>query len=190
METEIKRQELANRLLQREVCYCVCSLMSGLAKMMWEPGFRDAFDCDAEDLSPMFESQDYETPGRAFIEDEADVEQLEEIAEQFGYWSDTLSGCLNANEAINATLRKKIAGSVDDWQWVCENYSIDPNTKEVCEHWIVSDWLASKLKDRGEVVGEFAGLRIWGRTIANQPIAFDWVIQQIACDLWSEEMKL
>lgn len=53
---------------------------------------------------------------------------------------------------------------------------------EALEHWVVSDWLASRLKDRGEMVVDFYGLTIWGRTCSGQAIYLDGVIGQIVTD--------
>ena len=53
------------------------------------------------------------------------------------------------------------------------------NQLEVFEYWIVSDWLADKLKARDEVVFEFFGLTIWGRTTTDQAIYCDYDIQEI-----------
>jgi len=50
---------------------------------------------------------------------------------------------------------------------------------EVYEHWIVSDWLGRQLVKRGEIVGEFMGLTIWGRTCTGQAVYLDEVIQDI-----------
>jgi hypothetical protein len=53
--------------------------------------------------------------------------------------------------------------------------------REVLEHWIVSDWLAERLAQRGETVDQdFAGLTIWGRTTTGQPIECDDVIIDVA----------
>lgn len=52
---------------------------------------------------------------------------------------------------------------------------------EAYEHWIVSDWLADKLAERGEMVlKDFLGLTIWGRATTGQAISLDEVI----CDIW------
>lgn len=54
---------------------------------------------------------------------------------------------------------------------------------DVYEHWIVSDWLADKLQERGETVNkDFYGLTIWGRTITGQQIYIDGII----CDIFDE----
>jgi len=50
---------------------------------------------------------------------------------------------------------------------------------EIFEHWIVSDWLGNKLTEEGELVVEFMGFTIWGRTTTGQSIALDSVIQRL-----------
>lgn len=52
---------------------------------------------------------------------------------------------------------------------------------EALEFWIISDWLADKLQNHGELITkDFYGLCIWGRTTSGQAISSDCVIQQIA----------
>lgn len=217
-DLSLKRQELCSKIVEREVYYCVSSLMSGIARIMWEPSFHDAFDVYADDLMPLFRSEDFEEPGREFIRNDADIEQLEEIAENFGYYSDVLSQIgyenyvemqselgnddpdsvetwLDGQDAALeegrpsfwAALRERVAALVDDWEWVCREYDLDPDEHEVYEHWLVSSWLSSKLSERGYTVGEFAGLTIWGRGTTGQSISLDHVIEQIAEELWPEE---
>ena len=51
---------------------------------------------------------------------------------------------------------------------------------EIFEHWIVSEWLASRLEEQGESVErDFYGLTIWGRAAYGQAISLDGVIRQI-----------
>ncbi len=55
---------------------------------------------------------------------------------------------------------------------------------EVCEYWLVSEWLLNKLEDKGETVErDFMGLCIWGRTTTGQGIWCDYVIQEIYNEL-------
>ena len=57
----------------------------------------------------------------------------------------------------------------------------EPDDPEVLEHWIVSGWLAEKLIESDEIVdADFAGLSIWSRRTAGQPIECDDVIVAIA----------
>lgn len=59
----------------------------------------------------------------------------------------------------------------------------NPEPREVFEHWIVSDWLADKLAERGETTTkDFWGLTIWARTTTGQGIAMDSIIEAIARD--------
>ena len=87
--------------------------------------------------------------------------------------------------------RKPVLGDVDmsipqarTAQEACEMDNIEPYEREVCEHWAVSSWLADKLIEKGEKVDKgFLGLCVWARTTTGGPIAYDWVIEQIAADL-------
>lgn len=248
-ELSRKRQELARQLVEREVYYCVSNLMYGINKIMWDcRGFKDAFGDYPDDLLALYQQDDWETPGRHFVEEDADLSQLEEIADKYGYWSDVLEEIPNRltpytvtlygeeqgefdfecwaenqehaiEQAKNADpdctfitveegsfdfddwqcvqpdavklLREKIAALVDaearGWQEVCDEYGLDPETHEVYEHWLVSSWLARKLEAEGEVVGEFAGLTIWGRTTTGQAICMDGVIETITAETYPEE---
>ena len=54
---------------------------------------------------------------------------------------------------------------------------------EIYEHWIVSEWLAKRLEEKGESVEhDFFGLTIWGRGCTGQSIMLDSVIR----DIWKE----
>ena len=54
---------------------------------------------------------------------------------------------------------------------------------EAYEHWIVSDWLASRLEAKGEMVSkDIHGLTVWGRTCSGQAILLDAVI----CGIYNE----
>lgn len=66
-----------------------------------------------------------------------------------------------------------------------EGFHVEENEEEIeaLEHWIVSDWLGDRLEAQGEMVIEFNGLRIWGRTISGQSIAIDSVFTTIAKDM-------
>lgn len=67
-----------------------------------------------------------------------------------------------------------------DWEDLCYAHDIDPDYREVYEHWVVTKWLAEKLAAHDEKVDtDFAGLCIWARTTTGQAITMDEVIQQI-----------
>jgi hypothetical protein len=87
------KQDLAARLVQREVFQCVSSLVSGLAQIASEVNYRnfnDAFGIDQDDLYSLCQRPNYEEAARQFIMDDADLDDLESIADEVGYWSDVL----------------------------------------------------------------------------------------------------
>ena len=68
---------------------------------------------------------------------------------------------------------------MDELMEVQVNYCEDDNVEEALEHWLVSDWLANRLREHNEMVIDFMGLTIWGRQESGQMIALDAVIQSI-----------
>lgn len=70
------------------------------------------------------------------------------------------------------------------WENLCNEFDIEPYAWEVYEHWMISDWLAEKLQEKGERIDrDFAGMNVWGRTTTGQAIALDSVICQIYDEL-------
>lgn len=60
---------------------------------------------------------------------------------------------------------------------------LDSDYVEIYEWWAVSQWLAEKLEEKGEIIA-YAGMTcIWGRRTSGQAILLDWVISQICEDL-------
>ena len=51
---------------------------------------------------------------------------------------------------------------------------------EVYEHWLVSDWLLTKLKQQEEPILETDNETWWGRTCTGQSIKLDYNIQELA----------
>lgn len=85
-------------------------------------------------------------------------------------------------------------GGIEDWREAVQD--CDPD--EVYEHWVVSDWLARRLREKGETIGELFNLTIWGRQNSGQAILLDNVIAEIAAEMqilegqqndWSEHDK-
>ena len=71
----------------------------------------------------------------------------------------------------------------DAWEAACNDNDIEPYRDEAYEHWIVSDWLASKLEDKGELITyDLMGFTIWGRCATGQAIYLDYVMEQICAD--------
>ena len=61
----------------------------------------------------------------------------------------------------------------------------DEYAEEALEHWLVSDWLANRLREEGEMVVNFMDLTIWGRTTSGQAICIDSVIEDIYNKNWA-----
>lgn len=73
---------------------------------------------------------------------------------------------------------------VADWKAVCDLAGIDPEERDVLEHWSVSDDLATQLIEMGERVDRnFAGLNIWARTNGGHPMSLDPTLIRIAGEL-------
>lgn len=64
-------------------------------------------------------------------------------------------------------------------QWACDN-NVEVESYEAYEHWIISEWLAARLEEKGEIIGRVFGLTIWGRGTTGQAICMDTVIKDIA----------
>lgn len=154
----------ADDLVRVEVHYCVSSLVSTLAS-----GNGIGSDMAGTDLAAL-------------------TEQAAELCYPLDDWEEAAraDGWLSIGGDL---VRHKEHGMYDmsgaaDWHDLCEEFDIEPYPREVFEHWIVSNWLASKLTALGEKVDtDFAGLTIWARTTTGQGIAQDWVIEKIAADL-------
>ena len=56
---------------------------------------------------------------------------------------------------------------------------------EALEHWLVSNWLAERLREEGEMGIDFMDLTIWGRTTSGQAICIDTVIEDIYNKNWA-----
>lgn len=70
-----------------------------------------------------------------------------------------------------------------DWKAVCELVGIEPDERDVLEHWAVSDELATQLSEAGErVQRDFGGLNIWARTNGGHPMSLDPVLTRISGD--------
>jgi hypothetical protein len=179
-----------------EVRYCVSCLIQYLAPVAERLGDYDTY------LNLVGGRPDYEEAARAFVMDDADLDQLEEIADNFGYWSDILADvgyekyvegfadpddeAMELEEWLAACfqdgvqiLRSKVWALIDDYLAVCDDYNLEPEYLEICEYWLVTNWLAGELREHGEVVEDYLGLTIWGRCTTGQPVYMDAVVQDI-----------
>jgi hypothetical protein len=74
----------------------------------------------------------------------------------------------------------------DGWEELASEFDIEPHEWEAYEHWLVSDYLANKLTERGYTVREVFGLTVWARGTTGQAIYIDGVIEEIVAELNAE----
>ncbi|MRN79441.1 hypothetical protein [Brucella sp. 10RB9210] len=158
----------AQKLLSYEVHACVSSLVSTLAKHDGQ-----SLDLPSNDELAHLTEQAYELA--------APVEDYEEAAREAGWQFD------DDNERWFLGQSETLDGSDIEYERaedLCADNDIEPHYREVYEHWIVSDWLADRLIEKGEKVDkDFAGLIIWARTTTGQAIYCDHVIEQITAEV-------
>lgn len=155
----------ADDLVRAEVHYCVSHLVSIMAR--------------GNDLSRRDNSAELVEACKQALELCTPIDDWEEAAIQEG-WHEGDDAWFRAAYDDEPALRITAATA----QEACERDNIEPYQREIFEHWIVSDWLADQLAERGEKVDkDFAGLTVWARTTTGQSIAMDAVIQAIAADL-------
>jgi hypothetical protein len=152
-------------LVDREVIYCVSGLVCEIGR-----GKIDEWD-------HLFFQDDWETPVREAIPDMPREKLLEFLRE---------NDCEVGAESSAATLSSaclRYLESAGSWRDFCDARDIEPQRIEIHEHWIVSEWLAAQLEERGEVVKRnFYGLTLWGRAGTGQAILLDDVI----CSIYDE----
>jgi hypothetical protein len=185
---ERRIEETARRIVETDVCYCVSSLVSNLARRDWDGS--DGVDPDA--LASLFSRQpdadDYRDAARdAGIFDTPQKpgpmeERIEVYQDQFKVWSYKVFDT-DGDESDRGTADGTEAGA---WRAAFDAIGQDhPDGSECLEHWLVTKWLAEKLEEHGEAVSDDAidGLTIWGRCTSGQAIAGDWIIERIARDI-------
>jgi len=191
--------ERASKLVQDEVRYCVSMLVSGLQKIVPDLNSDQLADLGIDDEQIMAISVKDDWQGAAEAEG---FEMYEVNGDYVALTKNDIKDHADENElpepdvkdkaAVEAYLDEHWDGDTDSdeddaWRSACDRNRIEPDRIEAYEHWAVSDWLAGKLAERGEMVDtDFAGLTVWGRTTTGQMIYMDWVIQDIAKELLSD----
>lgn len=163
--------EAGRRIVANEVCYCVSGLIAA-ALNNFEASTQLGFDED--DL--------YRLATRApDADDYSDAAPRElwivEKPEGWDFRNDTGTGDEQGADFLPS--------AVEAWRAAFDAAMLDhPDGAEIYEHWLVSDWLAARLEEKGEsIVRDAVGLTIWGRATTGQAIAIDGVIEEIARDL-------
>lgn len=161
------------QIVAAEVHYCVSSLVSIVAE-----GVGYMIERRGEPITELaYQAAELCSP----------IDDWEEAAAQSGVdWAKQPNGKIRVMNAPDGS--DMIGTEYDDTRYAaiawCDWYSVEPYQREVFEHWIVSDWLAEQLAERGEKVDtDFAGMTVWARTTTGQGIASDSVIEAIAADM-------
>lgn len=181
-------------LVDREVLVCVSGLVSDLARMMQHvPGnVQRDLSFDEDDLYRLMVRDDWETPAEWHIDHDMRREELVDALLSIGD-TDGDGHEERYAEMLEVDLRQELCAMIKDqdlWRQFCEDRGIDPEQNEAYEHWIVTDWLAARLKEKGEIVGDLGYLTVWGRCTTGQAISMDWVMQQIYKDLTGQEGEI
>lgn len=170
-------QRICRKLVEREVMVNVSMLVSHFTS---NENALDGSDYDYDELLQLCERRDYLEAALSHVDDMDRDEVIDELNDNFDGDADEDASTSDLRKSLKDALSD--AGS-DDVQQFCDNYDVDPETNEVLEHWVVSDWFAGKLAEKGETTGELFGLTIWGRTCSGQAILLDSVVEEIAKDM-------
>lgn len=184
-------QRVCSAFVQRNVIYCASTLIYELREVAEKLDDYDTY------MTLTGGRPDYEEAARYFIMQGADLGQLEEIADEVSSWAEITEAAgvqpdadvdewLEDNPDGLHAIRSYTWGAVTDpehFEWVCSEYSLDPDYSEVYEHWIVDRYFGARLHERGEIVEEYLGLLLWGRTCTGQAISMDYVIEEMVKDL-------
>jgi hypothetical protein len=172
--------EMAQQLVRTEVYYNISSLFSDLNTLVSsaDPKTLQNVGVDQDQLMTLMVQDDWEEPASDYIRS-LDREDLVNELELKDIEFDPAGSDEDLQKLLIAHLDEE-----DEFQEFCNDNRLDPNTDEVYEHWIVSDFLAGRLAEKGAVVDtDVSGLTIWGRTTTGQMVYMDWIIQQIAQDM-------
>jgi DnaJ-domain-containing protein 1 len=158
-------QRAVGELVHREVFYCASGIVYEIGREKLDQWLH------------LFEQQDWETPTREAIPDLPREKLLEFLDD-----NDCDVNADSTTETLASACLRHLE-SAGSWQEFCHDHDLEPQRHEIYEHWIVSDWLARRLEERGEVIErDFYGLTLWGRAATGQAILLDDVI----CAIYDE----
>lgn len=172
-----ENQRIRSAFVHRNIIACFSSIVGHFAQN--SEACCDGVDYD--DILNLCSGQDFQTPGEDavdafsrdemidFLNDETDVdlEPIEQDDEDAVY------------SQTDDELRALCHANISDWQEFCNNHEIEPHDLDVYEHWAVDNWMAARLKEHGEIVGDFFDFKVWGRCCTGQAIQLDSVIGSI-----------
>ncbi|WP_321935497.1 hypothetical protein [Paraburkholderia sp. J8-2] len=136
---------------------------------------RKAFDLDADEVRGLVEHRDFGVAVLAHLETDIDVDELHALLS-----ADALEFDTAAPQKELAALFFEYLKSNEEIEEFADEHGIDPERTEVNEQLVVSDYLAARLEEKGEVVEhDFLGLTVWGRCEGGQMVHMDKVIRDI-----------
>lgn len=163
--TERERQELGQRLVDREVLHCQTSLVEAVLSFTWTGEAAGQLPFTYDDIE-----------GQHADVSDLDFEGLKAYAEEHGV---TVASTLDLEDMVE----EDDMGHLLD---ACQGHASD-NPAEIYEWWLVSKWLWEKLRAIGQP-GITDGMNHWwGRCCTGQAICLDCEIQDMAVSLWGEE---
>lgn len=173
----ITNQHIKGLLIQREVYYCQTSVVEELLKDQPDTlSELENFWYYRLDLSDGEFIGDYDDLQEKIAEAQENITKLEaerdELQEQEA--QEDTAGKLDGLEASITALEDDLTEIMDE---------PDTEASEIFEWWLISDHMARKLKEKGQVIWEDYGCCWWGRQATGQAILLDHVISMIAEDM-------
>ncbi len=159
-----ENQRIVDKLVNREVFYCVSCLISELARNESYVDELTELCVQYPDNSDAIEGLEEEI--ERIENDKYKLDELFELSESEQEKYEKLENELERMESEKDEL---------------ESEQEQPN--EAYEHWLISSWAEAKLASYGEITGEFMGMTIWGRCGTGQSISLDTVWIRIACEM-------
>lgn len=173
-DIESKNQRICSRLVEREVLHCISATVDLFVRN--QGIFADGIDGISydDDILPLLEADDWETPGREHINGMDRDELLD-------YLADTSI----EEQPIEELRELAISQAEVNWWEFCDDRGLDCERNEALalEHWAVTKWFRGKLDEHGEIVGELLDFDVWGRCCSGQAISQDGVIRAIASEM-------
>lgn len=197
---------IVQKLVSREVYYCVSALVSTVAKTAADRGGFGDTDYD-EILDLCRGIPDHEEAAReegwGAADDLLSAVVKEGHASKLHALYDEVIGEPDDYppvDVLGQELRDRCSASflkftehhgewvaessyADTWEELCSDERIEPCEPEVFEHWIVSSWAKRILAEHGERIGDIEGMTVWGRCTTGQSISLDRVWHEIAAGM-------
>lgn len=171
------------RIIDREIYVNASTMVTDLE------GIESVKPNTYENLLPCLSRDDWETPVRYEIINNAYVSDLVDVAEMCDTELTNEAGVVidhdNAIDFklcdVNTTALLDFVEEGDMWQEVAELLDVEPDTIEALQHWLVSDWLADKLQRVGALIAEdVLGFNVWGRTDCGQSLEYNSDLNKVA----------